>query len=357
MAKPAAQRITDTLAFLQNTGIVTLAERTPAYQLAQDYMNVAFPNTALPAYTQFSDSLSLGFHLASDPNDNRKMVRALYLLWKAMNHYDNQFVIPVQNVAQINQGTVQRMLINYIRKARCLYDRVHGGDAGATHVLTQVFRANPLQFLADNNVFVAGSTALDTAQGPQNIQSARFEYRPGRDRFEFGVTQPIGNGAVRVDVESVAAFHWTDPRYLPSPPPHDINTANFSHITGIQLSGTHPMVTTQFTGCSFCMGEHQDHMYCAHITPYAQSNPNNTDGLTLARRVMATGAFKNAGNVPVRLFGRNLGSPPHTNGYDIQGGGGADTYMTIVGFRGGTTYQIYSQTTQNKVIKNVLMIF
>jgi len=73
--------------------------------------------------------------------------------------------------------------------------------------------------------------------------------------------------------------------------------------------------------------------------------------------VIATGAFANAGGVAVRVFGRNFGSPPNPNGYDIAGGGGAGTYMTIVGFPGGATYHIYSQTTQNNVITDHRQIF
>lgn len=358
MAKPPAQRIADTLNYLQNTAIVTGPERQHAYQLVQDFVNAAFPNPALPAYTQFSESLSLGFHLLSDPNEFRKMTRALFLLWKAMKHFDNAFTMPYPNISQINQGTAQRVLTNYIRKARCQYERIHGGNAGANHVLTQVFPANPLQFLRDNNVYVAGSGALDAGQAPQNVQASKFDYNPGRDRYEFGVGHPVGNGAVGIQVESVTAFHWTNPRYLPPPPPpHQINTVNFNNVTGIELSGAHLMVTTQFTGCAFCMAEHAGHMYCAHISPYVPGIQPSTEGTPLAQRVMATGAFGNAGGTAPRVYGRNVGSVPNPNGYDIGAGGGGGTYMTIVGFPGGVTYNIYSQTTHNNRIADSRQIF
>ena len=365
MAKTDTQRITDTLTFLQNTNIVTLAERTPAYQLAQDFINAVHPATGAgtPAYHQFSMSMSLGYHQHNDPNDRRKMARALFLLWKAIKHNDNGFTMPFQTAAQINQATAERTLRNYIRKARCVYESVHGGHAGADHVLTQVFQGGQRrEFLRHNKVIVAGSAFLDPGQAPENVLPCKFGYNPARDRYEFRVREAAGNGEFPIDVESVTAFHWTDQRYvplplLPPPPPYVIGTTNFGQLTGIRLSGAEIMVTTQFTGCSFCMAEHLGHMYCAHVSPYVLGMAPNTDGLTLATRVIATGAFANAGGAAPRVYGRNLGSAPNPGGYDIAGGGGAGTYMTIVGFPGGTSYEIYSQTTRANAIRDARQIF
>jgi hypothetical protein len=177
------------------------------------------------------------------------------------------------------------------------------------------------------------------------------------------VQNPAENGAANIQVESVTAFHWTDRRYVPRPlvpppPPLVIGATNFNQLTGIQLSGAHPMVTTQFTGCAFCMAEHGGSLYCAHVSPAGVPNmAPNTDGPTLARRVIATGAFANAGGTAPRVYGRNVGSNPNPGGYDIGDGGGIDTYMTIVGFPGGTSYQIYAQTTHTDAISDVRRIF
>lgn len=110
--------------------------------------------------------MSLGYHLLADPNQQRHKARALFLLWKAIQDYDGNFPMPHQNAAQINRATVDGQLRNYIRKARCVYEMINGGNAGAAHVLTQVFQPNPLQFLNENKVFVAGSSALDGTQAP-----------------------------------------------------------------------------------------------------------------------------------------------------------------------------------------------
>jgi len=84
-------------------------------------------------------------------------------------------------------------------------------------------------------------------------------------------------------------------------------------MTGIELSGNHIMVTTQFTGCAFCMAEHGGSLYCAHVSPAGVHGMTpNTDGLTLATRILGpgAGAFGNAGGVAVRVYGRGRGSAP-----------------------------------------------
>ncbi len=359
MAKTPAARVTDTLNFLANTAVATGPQRLPAWQLAQDYANGAFPNPLSPQFRAFSQSMSLGYHFRSDPNLRRKMARALYLLWSAIRHNDPNFTLPAANISAINQATVERALRNYILKAGCVYERQHGGSGAATRALA-VLRLNPLDFLRDNKVFVYGSSFLDAAQAPQNVLACKFEYNPHHDRYEFGVRQPAGNGAAAIQVESVTAFHWTDQRYIPRPlvpppPPLNIATADFGQMTGIQLSGAEPMVTTQFTGCTFAMAEHGGSMYCAHIAPAGVPNmAPNTDGATLAPRVMATGAFANAGGVAVDVYGRGAGTAPNDRGYNLEGGG--PTYMTIVGFPAGGSYGIYAQTTRNGAIAEVRQV-
>ena len=368
MAKDDQQRITDTLNFLKNTALVPGAVRQKAHKLASNYVNEAFPDPDSPAYQQFSQSLSLGFHLMSDPSQQRRMTRGLFLLCLAMNHFGKRFVftMPFQNIGQINQGMAQRLLTSYIYKACCLDECINGGNTGATHVL-EAFRSNPLMFLQDNKVFVYGSTKLNGRS--QNILVFGFAYNPSRDRYEFSPgsdrsesseVPPIG--AASIEVDSVTALHWSDRRYVPRPPGAPLptlNQTNFHEMTGIQLSGKLPMVTTQFTGCVFCMAEHIGKMFCAHVSPSAPHMANNTEGPLLARRVMQSGAFANARGARVRVYGRNVGHPPNRKGYDIGplGTVGSTHYMTLVGWPGGTSYNIYSQTIRNNTIAEVKQIF
>jgi hypothetical protein len=360
--KTAYERVRDTLDYLRYTNIVTALERNPAWMLARDYVAAAFPNRHAPAYEQFSLTLSLGWYIGQDPNERRRMARALFLLWKAIHHYDVGFTLPVATVGQINQATAQRVLTHYIRKAGCVYDRVNGGHASADRALAE-FQAHPRAFLADNKVFVAGSTFVDGAQAPDNVLACRFGYNPGRDRYEFGVRGVVGNGDSNIQVESVTAFHWTHQRcvprpLIPPPPPLNFATTDFGDMTAIRLGGGHTMVTTQFTGCSFCMAEYNGHMYCAHVAPAGVPHmAPDTNGPALAQRLMENGAFANAGHADVRVYGRTHGHAPNFEGYDVGAHPGAHAYMTVVGFPGGTSYEIFAQTTMNNMISDARQIF
>lgn len=353
MAKTSTKRIADTRNYLQNTNLVTAPERTAADLLIQAFMMAAHPLGVMsPGYAALSASLSLGKHVFED--SRREMARALFLLWAAIKHFDAAFTLPKTQIGQISFSTVRQQLASYIRKACCVWDQVNGGHAGADWALVEM-QADPLNFLRFNKVVVRGS-GNHNALAAQNIRPCNFFYEAGRDRYVFAVD----NGAfpayaTPIQVESVTAFHWTDPRYVPAlipPAPHNIATTNFNNLTGFQLSGAHIMVTTQFTGCAFCMAEHGGSMYCAHVSPAGVPNmAPNTTGNILARRIMATGQMQNAGGVAPRVFGRNIGSPPNGGGYDIGAGGGGNTiYMTVLGFPGGTSYEIYSQTTINDAI-------
>ncbi len=353
MAKTSTQRIADTRNYLQNTNLVTAPERAAADQLVQAFMAAAHPLGVMsPGYDALSTSLSLGKHVFEDPR--REMARALFLLWTAIRHFDGTFTFPKTQIGQISFSTVRQQLASYIRKAGCVLDQVNGGHAGADAALLEL-QANPLNFLRFSKVVVRGSGNHNPVAA-QNIRPCSFFYEPARDRYVFAVDNGVFPAyAAQIQVESVTAFHWTDPRYVPAlvpPALHDINTVNFNTLRGFQLSGAHIMVTTQFTGCAFCMAENGGMMYCAHVSPAGVPNrAPNTTGNILARKIMATGQMQNAGGVAPRVFGRNIGSPPNGGGYDIGPGGGGNTiYMTVLGFPGGTSYEIYSQTTIHDAI-------
>jgi hypothetical protein len=352
MAKTSTKRIGDTRTYLQNTALVSAPERAAADQLVQNFMLAAHPLGVMsPNYAALSASLSLGKHVFEDPR--REMARALFLLWKAIKHFDPAFTLPKTQIGQIGFSTVRQQLASYLRKACCVLDQVNGGHAGADWALAEL-QAAPLNFLRFSKVVVRGS-GNHNPLAAQNVRPCSFFYEPGRDRYVFAVDNAgYPAYATAINVESVSAFHWTDPRYVPAllpPALHDINTTPFNNLTGFELSGGHIMVTTQFTGCAFSMAEHGGMMYCAHVSPAGVPNrAPNTTGNILARRIMATGQMQNAGAVAPRVFGRNIGSPPHGGGYDVGNGGGNTVYMTVLGLPGGTSYQIYSQTTVNDAI-------
>lgn len=76
-------RINDTLASLANTNIVSLGERAAVHAFATAFINHRHPpaNAGQPGYHAFANAMSLGVHLFADPNERRRMCRAIpYLL-------------------------------------------------------------------------------------------------------------------------------------------------------------------------------------------------------------------------------------------------------------------------------------
>lgn len=243
-----------------------------------------------------------------------------------------------------------------MRKARIV---AGAGPAGLTHVLTRVLQPNPLTFLQHNKLFVAGSTRRVTV-GEQNVQNFSFLYNPAHDRYEF---RPNAfPGGIPVPVESVVAVHWTQV------PERDVDPArgSFARIRGVELSGNHVMVTTQFTGCSFCMKQAGARVFCAHIAPHVEGVPHSMAPNELARQLCGQrapaaigGDFANAAEPgEFRVYGAGAGNGRFPNGYTLGvAGGGANDYMTMVGFPGAAGYQIFSQITRNRQIAGVVQVF
>lgn len=358
--KNLTTRITDTLTFLSNTNLVLPAERQAAHQFATAFINAQYPaiNALQPGYIAFSKRMGLGYHLFSDPTDRRKACRAIYLLWSAMHQSDPNFTIPLQSADQIVEATSGNLLAAVIRKARIMHEGP-GTTLGLAHVLNTVIPANPLDFLKNNKIFILGSSLRAGNQGEQNVMNAAFSYNPLHDRYQVDLAVLGVPGRYAFQVESVTAVHWTDVATVPGPL-NVIGTSDLDNIRSIELSGANMMVTTQFTGCAFSMKEIAGVMYCAHVSPAGVPNKlPNTDGPTLAGRVIATGEFSNVlgGQHPLEVYGRNTGTNGHPRGYDIGLVGGADTYMSIIGLAAGNSYHIYAQETMANAIRSAKRVF
>jgi hypothetical protein len=201
-----------------------------------------------------------------------------------------------------------------------------------------------------------------------NLRNFYFSYNPSRDRYEFQTTAP----GHQIQANSVVAVHWANvPGRVTAFTNRaaELNAGTFTGIQGIQLDGVNVMVTTQFSGCSFCMKEEAGTMYCGHISPkVSPGDSGGMDGTLLARQLCGVepyvvgGDFANTGGLGVfHVYGINYGNGAFPGGYDFGASppGGGQTYMSIVGFPGGTSYRIFSQITTNSqvTIGNVNQIF
>lgn len=371
--KLSTTRIEETLAYLQNLGpalYYNVADRNEAFLFAQAYANTFRRSVFNSQFRQFSNNLSFGLSRTPEVNDSRKIARTLHLLWSAFaaqpggfRSIDSVAGIPADPSA-LDGGMAPRFLRATLRKARILRQRAVGNTAALQDMLANVLPGNPLQVLGESLFIVYGSGAGPPIPAiPTNVRNFHFSYDKTHDRYKFDLIPSAGS--IPVQAESVVATFWTRALTLVQRTQiemglNDINHAVFNRIPRVRLSGANMMVTTQFTGCSFCMMPHGGHVYCAHLTPMtgrAEDHPN-TDGATLSQQVVATGAFEGiGGGAHFRVFGRMHGTPPNAAGYNLgAGGGGGVTWMTILGFPHAGAYNIYSQTIVNRHISATVQI-
>jgi hypothetical protein len=158
--------------------------------------------------------------------------------------------------------------------------------------------------LATNPIRVAGSPvqAVDHLGAPtdQNVRQFSLKYDAGQQWYEFSAGA-VAN-ALHFDTTSVKALHWSLVPGRGLVP----GAGSFAAIHGTELGGpgVDTMMTTQFTGCSFCIKEHGGNVYAAHISPAGQDAPAVLSGLVLARQLdgleggVAGGEFANAAGGP-----------------------------------------------------------
>ncbi len=358
--KDSTIRINETLAFIQNCNLLSAHERQSALALATNFINVRHPpaHAGQPGYEAFSTGMSLGFHLASDPNNYRRMKRGVYLLIQAINDIHNLTLAAV-NPAQLSDTAAQILFQDLLRKAACVYDAAHGSTQAAQLALLAL-QNHPLDFLRTNKLFIGGSAVRDATQGDQNVLAFYFGY-DATDRYKIGLQANPGYTAFYAD--SVVAQHWTLAGDWQN---HQATGGDFTLIRAIEL--TSPlMVTTQFTGCSFCMKRHNGHVYCAHVVPTRDPAANAAPiltGLQLAQRISnnngVQGDFHNpaAGGGALSIyapgFHQNL---VHNSGYPNNVNAAPNGWMTIVGVQRGHDYQIYSQVILHNAISAAQRIF
>ncbi len=358
--KDSTVRINSVLAFIQNCNLLSANERTSAHQLATNFIAAHYPpaNAGQQAYDNFSKAMSLGFHLASDPNSLRQVKRATYLLDRAILDAEPaaQGNFGTLTIGQIPDGLARIKFENYLRKAANQREKATGAT-NAAQAAMQVLFNQPLTFLQTNKLIVNGSSMRDLTQGDQNVLPFYFGYDASRDRYKFDIAASPGFFAVNVD--SITAQNWTavPNSYAPG--------GDFSQIDAIELTSQF-MVTTQFTGCAFCMKTNGAHVYCAHVAPKRDAaavtaNAPVLTGTQVAQRIAnhngVNGDFANAaGGNPLSIYGagssNNVAVPGYPNGL---GGGGS--YMTIIGVLRAPGYEIYSQITQNDAITSAQQIF
>jgi hypothetical protein len=209
------------------------------------------------------------------------------------------------------------------------------------------FMANPEGFLSRNQVVIYGIRA--DKQPPNDIGTFGFYFEAEKDRYVF--TSPcLKPGAYQFEAFNVPAVLWA------AVPNRGTNAkaGSFAAIHGTPLTGAPTiMLTTQFTGCTFCVNKVGSTVYAAHIAPSNRAGAkqgetvHSIDPTELATQICNTGDFENAnGHASLRVYGRDRGKNTFDNGYLYKTGShGGSNWMTIIGFKDDTgDWALYTQS-------------
>lgn len=356
-------RVNETIAFINNNPNFPQVRR----QAAAQFCRQTYPKLSLldfgPYSTEFhtlSDQMSVKKHatVPAGTQAERAKRRAILLIWKSLHKATIGAAIrsatQVAAAMTMATGNLDAALGEAILKAS-----VYASPAAGADVFTTEVAAHPRRFLNAHKVIVlglsTGSAKFSNLASPSfaNVLTFYFQYDPGHDRFVFnGNLNPQYGAGHPFTTVSVPAVNWYDVpgnggEHAPLVP------ANFAQLLGCELTGANFMVTTQFTGCTFCWTDHGGMVRACHIGPTKAGYPSAAlatsypgGGNAVAQRMIAQGnpppggigvaaAMANAAGGALRVFGRGAGNAPAIAGGNPFYPNANLEYATIIGRNAG----------------------
>jgi hypothetical protein len=345
MGKTRAVRLQETIDFIGQS--VPAAER----QSVENYVSQAFAAFASQALQDAElDKMSLGGEGQKSERAMRRSAMLMTIILGAAGH-----------VAKLKTMTPRSMTIEFysmLYRVRLMADM----ESNTVQLLRDVFetklRAQPEIFLAHNVVMILGAT---TNRGENNILDFHFYYEKSRDRYLVAAGPPPVNqpGSYAFRAVSIPAVDWKDVTNRGKDPAR----GSFAGLVGTKVSGESVLVTTQFTGCAFCLKRHNGVLFAAHVSPSDMPIVNNVRGPTILAQQMTgqsnqvtPGNFTNAASTtdPFRVFGAGYSNiPGHHAGYPLVQPGHVN-YMTIIAFNRSGQWRFFSQKNVDHKVDSVI---
>jgi len=347
--KDAQTRIDETVAFI--AGRVPANEQTVVRDFLNRFISTSYVGAAMTKV--FSEVLSTRQSANPGDKDVRAARRALVILRGDM--LNNAHPLKLQVPAAMAMPPAQVMQAMTIMLPQL---RLFAQQEERVNTLLQTrfneFTTNPDVFL-QNHIVVTQSAPSATGTGA--AENYRFLYDYKNQAFSLlpaALAKAVtfrGDGLI-VNAISVPEIYWFNVPgrgRLPAP-------GSFARIPATELTGANLMVTSAFSGCSFCFKETAGNVYAAHISPdgtAANAGPNIGAPPTLANQLRATGNFETplaAQAGALQVFGRgssNLAAIP--GGYTVQAVAGVpliSSSMYVFGMRiGGAWRLVYQENT------------
>jgi len=364
-------RVNETIAFINNYANVTPVQR----QTAAQFCRQQYPKLKLldfgPYKNEFhtlSSAMSVKQHttVPAGSHADRAKRRAIFLIWTSFEKaYPGHSAARAHAAMTMPTGNLDAALAAAIKKAS-----VYATPGGAADVFNEVF-TDTRKFLTAHKVIVWGATAGDDkfknllSPTYTNVLTFYFQYDVTTDRFVFGrQAGPMNGAAHSFQTVSVPGIAWQDVPNVGAAP------GNFAQILGCELTGATFMLTTQFTGCTFCWTTHGGIVRAAHIGPVRKGRDDDPANPTIpypgggnaaATRIVAQGAAAgmanaggpaNAGGAALHVFGRGAGNAPVAAGNPFYPSATLE-YGTIIGRNNGAGWKFYLQAIDSGPLKQI----
>jgi hypothetical protein len=343
--KGAQARLTETINFIVNAAPGN--ERTVVRNFVEAKVLQAHGGNRLHM-EGISNPMSMnGLENRGTP-DERKRRRSIMLM--RLTYIQGRMGTTAMEGQTLGAPDVTTRFDEYLLATRLLASQSAHGDGALIQLKYNNLIGDPRAFLATNVVHCFGAGTYGAMQ-----QYFWYEYMLGAGKYKFAAHMPGGSpNCHHPTVVNIPAVLW-------SQVPGRTNVRNagtFANIRGTELTGGAVMVTTQFSGCTFCYKEHEGSIYAAHISP---DDPNQQNvalgpgggvangGMRLARQLAGLEEGVTGGDFAdpapdggdFMVYGAGYSNiNNHDAGYPINQGG---NYMTLIGKPQGGTWRFYSQ--------------
>lgn len=341
--KDAQARLDEIVAYIGSQ--VPGAERTPVTLYLTDWMNASVGGNA-QALAGLSNPLTMTDAHNPGNKADRDRRRALIVL-ELMKSTAN--LNTGTAVKQLGIGQVNTRFAELLEELRIAASQTHGNGAVIQAVFNTDLAAHPQRFLRVNRVMMGNLRG-----GNQAV----FFYDYPRSTYRFDQQPPAQvRNPCRLPAVIVPAVVWDQ---VPGRTNSQV-AGSFAGIVGTELTGATTMVSTQFSGCSFCFKVVGPRIFAAHIMPDDGAGSAVTGGgAALARQLAGQVAGITGGNFTApgngagqfHVYGAGWSNlPAFPNGYPVRAA--ADQYMNIFGVVKGGAWRIYSQHVLNGIYTTV----
>ena len=334
-------------------------ERAMIRTYLENWIAANFVNRAMRKH--FSSKLSTHGHAGRGNAQTRAARRALLILRNYLMNPACRLYLTPDAAMSMPSGQVAQALAAMIPPFRTFALQERNNTTRLQAALTEL-TTQPETFL-QNNMVVCQSWG----DPPGGMLAHRFLFDYQNQNFmmlppRMGQGGNIRGTGITVNAVNVPEIYWADV------PGRGTNAAagSFAGIVATPLVGANLMVTSAFSGCSFCFKSNGGLVFAAHVSPASPVKPSIGPAPTLATQLAGqggTGDFASpqaATAGALQVFGRGFSNiTGQAAGYTVQAVPGTPltaASMYVFGILIGGGWRIYSQENHNalRTVKQLL---